>query len=167
MRRLPVLACFFAACLFAPLTPPRLSAAEPLAVPPEKSPVHSPYALKQYDKIFYSFNGRFWTGLRPEEKGLYVEGVKNGMALFLTLASRDGPDQKLFAAFERGLFPALDSLQIARRIDGFYADKANLRVPIVNMYLLAGAELSGKTPKAEIEATLAELRRTYSQTYSK
>ena len=128
-----------------------------------KSYLHSPYHLSKYNKVFYSFNGRVWQYLPIEEKALYVEGLKAGMAMLVNVASPNGPNRDLFAAFESAVFGKLDSLELSRQIDVIFKDKSNLNIPIANAYILAGSRLTGKTGEREYNDLLAELRRAYTK----
>ena len=128
-----------------------------------KSYLHSPYYLSKYNKVFYSFNGRVWQYLPIEEKALYVEGLKTGMAMLVNVASPNGPNRDLFAAFESAVFVKLDSLELSKQIDVIFKDKSNLNIPIANAYIRAGSKLSGKTGDREYNDLLAELRRTHTK----
>jgi hypothetical protein len=104
-------------------------------------------------------NGRRWTHLDKQSKIMLLVGVADGGALLARETAGDcGAEAE--RVVDRLSISGFHFSEIAKQIDAFYADTANLRIPVVEAYRFALRKLKGATP-AELDAFVAQLRKTY------
>jgi len=108
-------------------------------------------------------NGRFWLNLNNITKFTYLIGLVDGAKLFKGYII----DAKKICNNDKGIDEAYDDIieipkaelkDIVGQINSFYADSANLNIPVVKAYEIAGRKFKGESPK-DIEEFIAELRR--------
>jgi len=107
-------------------------------------------------------NGRRWTHLDKQSKIMLLVGVADGGALLARATTETSTDcgAESERVLDRLSISGFHFSEIAKQIDAFYADSANLRVPVVEGYRFALRKLKGATP-AELEALVAQLRKSY------
>jgi hypothetical protein len=104
-------------------------------------------------------NGRFWEDSTPVLKVGYVFGLRDGLVLIATGENRTAAVQQALAGsmvLYRGGKATLEEL--IDQIDGFYADRANIRIPVFEAYAYCMKRTSGLT-KRELDDLLTEMRR--------
>lgn len=98
-------------------------------------------------------NGRAWQTLDAQNRAFYVNGIGEG----LVLAKREGLN------WERVSPPlGFRMSDLVKQIDNFYSDSANLRIPIIEVYVYTIRKLKGDSAK-ELADFEALLRRTYNK----
>ncbi len=99
-------------------------------------------------------NGNYYLALYPQERRDFLYGVEQGIALLA--------DEKLIpqAIMQSYTIRGFSFDYLALQIDGLYANKDNIRIPVAYGYLYAIRKSRGDSPK-EIESFLAELRKRF------
>lgn len=102
-------------------------------------------------------NGRFWENSTPTFKAGYVFGLRDG----LVLIAGDNRTAAVQQALTGSLIMYRDGQatleEVIEQIDGFYADRANIRIPIFEAYAYCMKRTSGAAKK-ELDDLLTELR---------
>jgi len=115
------------------------------------------------------FNGRMWQLLNRSQKEIHVTGIQEGVMLCLSQFKEDLHISKglMRAMKEEGvvdrrrlLFSSLGVSAVVAGIDTFFADEANLAVPIAAAYQHVTLELN-YAPREDLETNLLQLRRKY------
>ncbi len=99
-------------------------------------------------------NGNYYLALDVRGKRTFLSGIENGITL---LADEGGISHTVARNYLAG-----DLGGLANQIGRFYADKANLRIPIGYAYLYA-IRISRGDPPMELKNFLAELRKRFPQ----
>jgi hypothetical protein len=102
-------------------------------------------------------NGRTWQQLDVRAKIMFVNGVQDGATLLLSHIPDSEKAQRAMDAITISGFRFSD---IAKQIDLFYSDSANIRIPIVEAYKYALLKMKGSTD-TDHDKLLADLRRKY------
>lgn len=108
---------------------------------------------KGYEVFSSVLNGRAWQTMDMERHIAYIHGIREG----LELAKREGLNWEYLYAPTGFLFS-----ELAKQIDIFYSDSANLRIPVLEAYIYTKRKLRGDSPK-ELADFEALLRRTYNK----
>ena len=106
-------------------------------------------------------NGHAWKVLPRQAKITFIIGLEEGWLLVL-MQTKEGGGQNINALWEsaRGNSMGLMGSEIAKQVDSFYSDSANIRVPIVEAYRYIHQKVKGATPE-ELARLAAKLRQTY------
>ena len=109
-------------------------------------------------------NGRTWDRFEMQGKINYLSGMEIGLHLYdAELGLRD-------PACERQSKKLIDDLtiagfrfsELAEQVNGFYMDRANVRIPIAYAYVYTIKKMSGVGPR-DLEAYAAGLRKLWNQ----
>jgi hypothetical protein len=96
-------------------------------------------------------NGRAWRTLNSKDRLYFIGGIQEG----LILARREG------LGAERIRMPQGFTISdFIEQIDKFYSDSANLRIPIIEVYVYAIKKLKGESSK-DLSNLETSLRKTY------
>lgn len=93
---------------------------------------------------------------------MFVNAIQDGLALGLRDLSNDLESAKILHVLERTTVKEFRFSDIAKQIDAFYSDTANVRIPIIDAYRYALEKMKGAT-SAKLDQLLVELRRTYNK----
>jgi len=91
-------------------------------------------------------NGRYWMEVPSSHRLMYISGVVD------TLIVTHPPQANDLLA------PGFNGGETMRCIDQFFADSANIRVPIVHAMMVCAKKFKG-APSSEIESLTIEFRR--------
>jgi hypothetical protein len=103
-------------------------------------------------------NGRFWEDSTQVFKAGYIFGLRDGLGLIATGDNRTAAVQQALAestALYRGAHVTLE--EMIDQIDAFYADRANIRIPIFEAYAYCMKRTSGMAKK-QLNDLLTEMR---------
>jgi hypothetical protein len=112
------------------------------------------------------WNGRPWKAFNPQEKINLVFGYVEGAVLLLIQMQDDGGSVTSIddgvSALGQITIRGFRAYDLVQQIDAFYADSANIRIPIIEAYRYGLRKLKGATPK-ELGEYEAKLRKRYNQ----
>lgn len=109
-----------------------------------------------------TYNGRFWSTLNKENKGVLICGLMEGVkAYFIKSDVASAPNQKKYreikdSFFAEGFYPP----EIANIVDTFYEDSSCIKIPIFELVIVAVKKTEGATPQ-KIDGLLTDLRKKY------
>lgn len=110
-------------------------------------------------------NGRVWKKLDLQSKVMLLYGFQEGMTLLLrhTLL-KIGPDvtAKTEEVADSLMTYGFRVSDVAKQVDEFYADTANIRIPILDAYVYAVLKIRGATKK-EFDDHVVRLRLNYNK----
>ena len=108
-------------------------------------------AYAQTEKTGPYFNGRFWKGISIEHKAMFLNGLHEGLEWFAIMAQQIQNDQeskdRLNAYFIQNYTCNLSFKEKIEQIDLFYADSANIIIPILWAYSYATIKSKGLSPQ--------------------
>ena len=116
-------------------------------------------------------NGHLWQLLNDSQKIIHITGIEEGLLLFLSQIredpkiSKDLMDVLIKSGFfdrRRLLFSCQGASGIAARINIFYRDPANLKIPIAEAYQHVTLKLNFASTE-DLANNLSDLRRKYKQ----
>ena len=114
-------------------------------------------------------NGHLWQVLNDSQKTIHITGIQEGLLLFLSQIKEDPqiPPKLMDVMKESGffdrrrlLFSYQGATNIAARIDTFYQDPTNLKIPIAEAYQHVTMNLNFATSE-DLANNLSILRRKY------
>jgi hypothetical protein len=119
--------------------------------------------IKGSDLFLKVANGRAWGVLPLQAKITFIVGLQEGWLLVLMRMKEVG-GQDISALWENARDYAIDLTrsEIAKQVDSFYSDSANVRVPVVEAYRYIHRKVKGASPE-ELARIAADLRRTYNK----
>lgn len=122
-------------------------------------------AFRVDDIAYVVNNGKAWQNFDKHERILYLNGIEEGIRLFLLDAARNEAIQikEVAKKAERRLsISGFRFSDLVQQVDKFYLDSANLRVPVIEAYAYVIKRMKGESPQtlSEIEAAL---RKTYNK----
>jgi hypothetical protein len=110
-------------------------------------------------------NGRMWQHLDKQSKIYFLSGIGDGVTLLLKQIS----DQDYFGdAWTRAVAvsPRVTGgfrwSEVAKQVDLFYSDSANVRIPIIEACRYSVLKMKGEK-NSDLEQTVVRLRQTYNQ----
>ena len=115
------------------------------------------------------FNGRMWLSMGTSQKTSHLSGIQEGIQLCIDQIKQDlHIPQDLMTEMEesgifdrrRLLFSSQGITAIQTRINFFYRDSANLRIPIMEAYRQVTLELNFASTE-ELQNNLSNLRHKY------
>jgi len=111
-------------------------------------------------------NGRYWEKLDQDAKIQHLYGIEAGIFLYAEeLSARTKSESELnrIQAQTNELSVAgFKFSDVAQQVDSFFADRANIRIPVAYAYLYSVKRMSGDTPE-NLERYLASLRRIWNK----
>ena len=111
-----------------------------------------------------AMNGRGWMGLPLQAKITFLAGLDEGFLLTLKQMETEKRSRQSIADLLQSQYYYTDTgsflmSELAGQVDSFYADTANVRVPVVEVYRYVYQKVKGAMPE-ELARSAAELRRT-------
>ncbi|MEK6808093.1 MAG: hypothetical protein AABY14_00230 [Nanoarchaeota archaeon] len=111
-------------------------------------------------------NGFFWNELNLEQKASILLGIHNGEYLILLKAYENRTLSKVTDAIEESIrsdeITGFNFNELAKQIDMFYQDSANLKIPFIEAYRYISKRIRGASPQ-ELDNFAASLRKKYNQ----
>jgi len=104
-------------------------------------------------------NGRVWHELDKQSKIYYLNGIQDGVTLF---AKQDNSDAAASRAFDSFFIPGFHFSDVAKQVDLFYSDSANVRIPIIEAYKYSVLKMRGGK-NFDLEQVIVRLRQTYNR----
>lgn len=121
---------------------------------------------KGVDVYFPAKNGFFWNKLNLEQKASILLGIDNGEYLILLKAYENKILVKVTDAIEKSIrsdeITGFNLNELAKQIDMFYQDSANLKIPFIEAYRYISKRIKGASPQ-ELDNFAASLRKKYNQ----
>ena len=121
--------------------------------------------LDELDLTSGSPNGRMWEKMDLQSRNMFLYGIENGITLAVVDLVGEN-EKKLLALEEKYTIKGFTTRDFANQIDIIYSDRANIRIPIVDIYVFVIKKLRGESPK-ELEDRLALLRSVFNNTTEK
>lgn len=112
-----------------------------------------------------AMNGRGWMVLPLQAKITFLAGLDEGFLLTLKQMETEKRSRQSIADVLQSQYYYTGSFrmsELAGQVDSFYADTANLRIPVVEVYRYVYQRIKGAMPE-ELASIAAELRRTYNK----
>jgi len=135
----------------------------PQSTPPPMKRGEERSEKQQVPEVFTGefVNGRAWTVLGQEWQVGYIMAMRESMASSQVLMEAAHVDEKLTDALANAPvgFTADDYLH---ELNAFYADRANIRIPVVLAFHYCNIKLKGQVTKEQLENRLIDLRRSVS-----
>lgn len=109
-------------------------------------------------------NGRAWVEMSKEAKLACLMGIYNGAAYFRDIIIGRGTPAKLAnEAFENLIhIPNATFYEIIDQINSFYADSANVNLPLNAAYEIVNYKIRGESP-SKLEEYTAEFRKFFNK----
>jgi|ERR1700736_1887885 len=112
-------------------------------------------------------NGRTWHQVSEQERILFLNGLQDGIILASRELSADplsaDPDvARIQRALNATVVKGFHFSDIAKQVNAFYADSANIKIPIIEAYKYSLEKLKGGTSDY-LRQMIVELRKTYNQ----
>ncbi|HEY0324086.1 MAG TPA: hypothetical protein VGC66_24275 [Pyrinomonadaceae bacterium] len=106
--------------------------------------------------------GRVWKALDGQTRIMLIEGIEQGIALCTMEEQKKDKTayQKLEDNYYSLTIKGFRMSDIAKQVDSFYSDSANIRIPIFRAYQYSIMKMKGATNN-ELDAFVVNLRRTY------
>jgi hypothetical protein len=108
-------------------------------------------------------NGRTWQGLDKQSKIMFLTGIQDGVTLLLEqLSDQNYPEGAQRALMDANMITGFRFSDIAKQVDVFYSDSANIRVPVIEAYKYSLLKMKGAN-NSDLEQVIVRLRQTYNQ----
>jgi hypothetical protein len=110
-------------------------------------------------------NGKGWKELDTQSKIMYLNGIEEGVRLFL-LNATSGEYKKstgvLFKVENNLIISGFHFSDLVEQVNDFYSDASNLRIPVIEAYAYTVRKMKGDTPQ-ELQLFQSLLRKKYNQ----
>jgi len=93
---------------------------------------------------------------------LFLIGVQDGVALLFKQLSSDVNVDKLQHGVDGVIISGFRWSDLAKQVDLFYSDSANIKIPIVEAYVYSLKKLKG-ADSTTLDQLVVQLRREYNQ----
>ncbi len=121
--------------------------------------------LDDFDKTLGFPNGRMWEKMDLQSRIMFLYGIENGISLAVVdLVGED--EKKLSALKEKYTIKGFNFSDLENQVNIIYSDRANIRIPIIDIYVYSIKKLRGASSK-ELEDRLTLLRKGYNNTTEK
>jgi len=107
-------------------------------------------------------NGRSWQQMDMQTRILFLIGVQDGVALLFKQLSSDVNVDKLQHGVDGVIISGFRWSDLAKQVDLFYSDSANIKIPIVEAYVYSLKKLKG-ADSTTLDQLVVQLRREYNQ----
>jgi hypothetical protein len=107
-------------------------------------------------------NGRAWKSLDPQSKVAWLVGIEDGVTLLFKELFDEGNSEPTQRVLDAVTIPGFRQSDIAKQMDSFYSDSANVRIPVLEAYRYSLLKMKGKKA-SDLEEVLVGLRQTYNQ----
>lgn len=108
-------------------------------------------------------NGRFWEILNTQSKIFFLMGIHEGMALLfqeMSLKEAHINNKEILEAINSLSSSGFHFSDYVNQIDNFYEDRANIKIPIIEVYRFAQLKIKGIS-KEQLEKRMSILRQMY------
>ncbi len=118
------------------------------------------------DYQYRATNGRVWKKLDIQAKITFLVGLEQALVMLpLQMQAEKRADKSIRDAQASGsslMIAGFRQSDFVSQVDSFYADTANIRVPVIEVYRYVVQKMKGATPE-ELVNSAATLRRIYNQ----